>query len=228
MRLTLLALLLPTFVFGQLRFKPSFDVGVGFKNENLLTLNSGLIIEKKLDIDKSIETGIFSHSFEFLTPRTDEFYQAFVKGRNLDNAWDTTTHLKVSFHFTTIPIGANYYITPKFFVGYRLGFNFFKKSKFTGIDARNAIDPADGLESFSRDFDKTIFKKFYINHNISFNYIFWRRVQFGMGFLFTPRGQFFKRTPNRLYESFNKQASKYFAMNFSLQFYLFQIKSHSL
>src|SRR5687768_2240747 len=118
--LVLLIAMLPGMLLAQLRFKPVFEGGASFSKDNFYTFNAGLAIEKKIDIDKSIETGLMYHNFEFYTPKTQDFYDAFVEGRDLDQAWDTTSHVKVSFHFTTIPIGANYYVTPKFYMGYRL------------------------------------------------------------------------------------------------------------
>jgi hypothetical protein len=229
MRALLLLLAIAPFVSsGQLRFKPSIDAGAGFSKENFYVTTSGLTIEKKIDIDKSFETGLFHHNFEFYMKKSPVFYKAFIEGTDLQQAWDTTTNVKVSFNFLDIPIGVNYYVTPKFYITYKLGFNFFTRSTFTGVDARKASDPIDGEESFKRDFDRSIFRKFYLNHTISFNLITLRRFDCGLGVMFTPRGKFFRSTNNDIYKGFNDEVSRYFAISLHFKVYLFQIKSRSL
>jgi hypothetical protein len=227
--LLLLLFFLPVTVYSQLRFKPSIDGGAGFSKENFYVTTAGLTIEKKIDIDKSFETGIFHHNFEFYSKKNPAFYQAFIKGTDLDgDGWDTTSYVNVKFNFVDIPIGFNYYVTPKFYIGYKLGFNFFTRSTYTGIDARGFEDPVDGFETYKREFDRTKFRKFYLNHTISFNVITLRRIDLGLGMMFTPRGKFLKASSDPLYKSFNDEVSRYFAISIHFKVYLFQIKSRSL
>src|SRR5690606_29033376 len=112
---------------------PGFEVGAGGATDNLYTYNWGVTIEKKLDINKSIETGLFYHNFELQFPKDQYgFYEAFIAGTPNEVFRDSITDVKVSFNFTTIPIGFNFYLSPKVYFTYKIGFNFFNSGTYKG------------------------------------------------------------------------------------------------
>lgn len=217
----------PLPIYSQIKFKPQLEGAAGFSNNNFSLLNFGLGLEKKVDVNKSIETGIYYHNFDFNFPKSKYgFYEAFIKGTPQDIYQDSITTYKVMFNFLAIPIGYNHYISPKTYVGYKLGLNFFSSSTYQGLVV-SGIDDADEVMIYKTRFSNTIFKKFYVNHNISINTIILRRIDLGLSFIFT-KSDFFRKLDNEIYRSFNKEVSSYFAVGFNLKFFVFQINSNKI
>jgi hypothetical protein len=229
-----LLLLLAAFLFlcllptsAQIKFKPQFEAGAGFDKDNFSILNIGLALEKKIDINKSIETGIYYHTFDFNFNKDQfGFYDAFIKNTPDDQHQDSVSYYKVVFNFLSIPVGYSYYLSPRTYLNYKLGFNLFSGSTYQGFMEA----ASDGTESdylFKTKFPDNVFKKFYVNHNISINRVFFRRIDLGLSFIFTKSG-FFKQTDNSIYQSFDKEVSRYFAIGINMKFFVYQIDSKKI
>ncbi|MFL5727877.1 MAG: hypothetical protein ACJ75J_00200 [Cytophagaceae bacterium] len=209
---------------AQTRFKLLFESGVGYDKPNFFTFNHGLLVEKKLDINKSIETGWYGHEFGFyIDKKNDSFYQAFIKNTKNEPLIDSINRITLSFKFVTIPIGFNYYISPKTYINYRIGFNFFSRGKFLG----ERVTASEDVTVFTGNFQGNIFRKFYTNHMISFNWIMLRRIDMGFGFWFTPAGSFI-HDKRPVLRQFNNEISRYFASSFHMKIFLFQAKTKKI
>jgi hypothetical protein len=220
-------ILFPLATYSQIKFKPQLEGATGFANDNFSLLNFGLGLEKKIDVNKSIETGIYYHNFDFNFPKTKYgFYEAFIRGTSDDVYQDSINTYKVMFNFLAIPIGYNHYISPKTYVGYKLGLNFFSSSTYQGLHV-SPIDDTEEQMIYKTRFSNSIFKKFYVNHNISINTIILRRIDLGLSFIFT-KSDFFKKLDNEVYRSFNKEVSSYFAVGLSMKIFVFQINSNRI
>lgn len=223
----LLLIILSFSLQAQIKFKPQFEAAAGFEKDNFYLLNFGLGIEKKIDINKSIETGIYYHNFEFNFPKSSYgFYEAFIQGTANDKYMDSTTDFRVAFNFLSIPIGYNHYISPRTYLSYKLGFNFFTSSTYQGIRTIDH-DYSNSDYLFKTRFSDDIFKKFYLSHNISINRIFFRRIDVGLSFIFT-KSSFFRKLDKEIYRTFNQEVSKYFAIGLNFKYFIFQINSKKI
>jgi len=223
----LLLIVLPFSLQAQLRFKPQFEAAAGFEKDNFYLLNVGLGIEKKIDINKSIESGIYYHNFDFNFSNTSYgFYEAFIQNTPNEKYMDSTTDFRVAFNFVSIPVGYNHYISPRTYLSYKLGFNFFTSSTYQGIRTVNH-DYSTSETIFKARFTDDIFKKFYLSHNISINRIFFRRLDVGLSFIFT-KSSFFRKLDKEIYRNFNQEVSKYFAMGLTFKYFIFQINSKKI
>lgn len=224
----LIVLFIPFYsVQSQIKFKPQLEAAAGFEKDAFFLANWGLGIEKKIDINKSIETGIYYHNFEFNFPKDRYgFYEAFVKNSRDSVYQDSISDYRVVFNFLSIPVGYNYYISPKTYLSYKLGFNFFTSSTYQGFFVLNNDYSETGYVYKTR-FPNSVFKKFYVSHDISINTIILRRIDVGLSFVFTKSG-FFKNLNNDVYRTFNKEVSKYFAVGMNLKFFVFQVNSKKI
>jgi hypothetical protein len=214
-------------VFCQTRFKLLADAGIGTESDNFYATNSGLIIERKIDINKSIETGIYSHQLEQFLNKDEGFYEAFVQGTDNARFYNDITHFKLSFNFVTIPLGYNHYLSPKTYIGYKIGFNFLTNLSYAGVFSDTG-DGSDGEDIFKAHLDKSHLNKFYYNHTLTINHIFLRRFDVGIGSIFTPKSAFVRNDAPENFKSFNKTISKYATISVHFKIYIFQIKSRSL
>jgi hypothetical protein len=215
--------------YAQTRFKFNMDAGAGWEKENFFIFNIGLGIEQKVDINKSLETGIYGHYFGFSFPKDQYgFYDAFVKGTDNEQYEDDFSEFDITFNFFSIPIGFNYYFSPKWYVGYKLGFNFFTNITYKAYYDGEFDVERDDMELFRGNLDKSVFNRFYLNHNITVNRIFLRRFELGIGFTFTPYGSFLRDQSMVLYRQFNEEISRYVGFSFYSRIYMFQIKSNRL
>jgi hypothetical protein len=228
--LKILLLFVITGSYAQIRFKPAFDISAGTTRENFFVGNVGIAVEQKFFIDKSIETGLFHHAFSFVIKKDKfDFYNAFIKNTANDTHGDSLTHVAISFRFTTIPFGLNYYLTPRFYLTYKGGFNFFRRTQYSGLYSDGDASSENEVPLFEGErFDRKNFKKFYLNHSFSMNFKLMRRFEGGLVFIWTPKGQFMKKNIDPIFKNFNDEVSKYFAIGLQGKFYLFQIKSRDL
>lgn len=213
--------------YTQLKFKPQLESAAGFDKSSFYLLNFGLELEKKFDIDKSISSGIFYHNFEFNFPKNDYgFYDAFIKGTRKEKWMDSITDFRVMFNFISIPVSYQQYLSPRTYLSYKLGFNFFSTATYQGFYTVNS-DYSNTDYVFKDQFPREVFKKFYVSHNISINRIFFRRLDLGLSFVFT-KSSFFRKLDADIYRTFNREVSRYFAIGLNFKFFIFQINSKKI
>ena len=213
---------------SQFRFKLDLNAGAGWDKARLIGGSMGVAVEKKMDFRYSFETGLYYHILTYNLPRSTEFEKVFIDTSRFARLKSKVNTYGINYGFITIPVGVNYYFSPKLYASYKLGINIFTNVSIEGIKSSDS-ESGDGETVFQIDIEThKYFKTAYLNHQLSVNYILMRRLDVGLWATFTSGGGFIKNPNSSAAEEVNKQMSKYFILGVQFRLYMFQIKSRKI
>jgi hypothetical protein len=146
----------------------------------------------------------------------------------LEQHADSVTEYTISTSGVNIPVGFNYYFSPKFYVDYTINFNFIFSPTHSGIH-----ETAEGEDIYLYEyvpFETNVFKPFYTTHAITFHRVIFRRAEIAMGWQYTLKNSILKIDGDQgeFLTELNKDFSKFSLFAFDLRYYLFQIKSKKI
>jgi hypothetical protein len=205
------------------------NAGVGWDKDRLIGGSMGVAVEKKMDFRYSFETGIYYHILTYNLAKNRDFEKAFIDTSRFANFKSKVNTYGITYGFLTIPIGVNYYFSPKLYGSYKLGINFFSSVSIAGINSSDK-QSGEGETIFTIEIADPgkYFKTAYINHQLSLNYILMRRIDAGIWATFTSGGGFIKDAKTESLQKVNKEMSKYFILGLQFRLYMFQLKSRKI
>ncbi len=211
--------------YSQLRAKVYMDVAAG--NDDLYNGSFGLNLEQKLDPNKAIITGLGVHFlfYDIYSNNDMGFHKSFIENTPLEQHSDSISYYTINAVGLNIPLGYNYYLTPKLYLDYTLNFNFILASSHSGVYVTEDEEEIDVYEFVP--FEEHVFKAFYTAHTISVHRVFFRRAEAAIGWHFTFKSNILntKGTNGAFLEELNSDFSKFSLLTVGFKWYLFQIKS---
>lgn len=200
MRLFIPLLFISFISHSQIRLSVELD---GSGTGDVFIMEWGMIVEKKLDLNKSFVTGFSVHNMDI------EVQQLSIDTSQIIHA-----------QYLSIPLGYNHYVTPQFYINFTNRLNFFM----------------NGYERLRNNYDDTYlnkielapddkFKSLYLSHQLTINFIIFRRLHFGGGIAFTTNKNLIE-SGSRQY--LNEKIDGYFFVQQNIRLYLFQFKSKKI